>query len=208
MRLKRITVLVLLLAAQAGLAATSYEVIGSAYRADTPFPQFLHLWSEGWALKDQNGEPLQYATTNMPLGAYIQLYIHNASAKTVPVTDVKLEGVSLTEAIAFSRRETSGLYPASIHFSKLPQADVDRLIAAGEPVWWKVDPPALAPGGFAEVTVRLRRQVKTAGTVEVLGGEATWKASVATADTPRFIDRKSTRLNSSHANISYAVFCL
>src|SRR3712207_7292550 len=25
---------------------------------------------------------------------------------------------------------------------------------------------------------------------------------------PRFVDRKSTRLNSSHANISYAVFCL
>src|SRR5258707_4596841 len=25
---------------------------------------------------------------------------------------------------------------------------------------------------------------------------------------PAFIDRKSTRLNSSHANISYAVFCL
>src|SRR3712207_7830931 len=25
---------------------------------------------------------------------------------------------------------------------------------------------------------------------------------------PRFKDRKSTRLNSSHANISYAVFCL
>src|SRR3712207_8816434 len=27
-------------------------------------------------------------------------------------------------------------------------------------------------------------------------------------DGKRFIDRKSTRLNSSHANISYAVFCL
>src|SRR3712207_7061328 len=26
--------------------------------------------------------------------------------------------------------------------------------------------------------------------------------------TPRPLDRKSTRLNSSHANISYAVFCL
>src|SRR5258707_4269000 len=25
---------------------------------------------------------------------------------------------------------------------------------------------------------------------------------------PSFLDRKSTRLNSSHANISYAVFCL
>src|SRR3712207_7009903 len=28
------------------------------------------------------------------------------------------------------------------------------------------------------------------------------------ADAVRFGDRKSTRLNSSHANISYAVFCL
>src|SRR5437899_6445106 len=28
------------------------------------------------------------------------------------------------------------------------------------------------------------------------------------ADNPRFIDRKSTRLNSSHLGISYAVFCL
>src|SRR3712207_8414985 len=28
------------------------------------------------------------------------------------------------------------------------------------------------------------------------------------ADIPPFADRKSTRLNSSHANISYAVFCL
>src|SRR3712207_7454441 len=27
-------------------------------------------------------------------------------------------------------------------------------------------------------------------------------------DLPRELDRKSTRLNSSHANISYAVFCL
>src|SRR3712207_7285817 len=30
----------------------------------------------------------------------------------------------------------------------------------------------------------------------------------AEADAPRIADRKSTRLNSSHANISYAVFCL
>src|SRR3712207_7174102 len=43
-------------------------------------------------------------------------------------------------------------------------------------------------------------------------------SSVATSDSPRpssssrftacALDRKSTRLNSSHANISYAVFCL
>src|SRR5258707_14504569 len=34
---------------------------------------------------------------------------------------------------------------------------------------------------------------------------ALWKHPVSTTDK---IDRKSTRLNSSHANISYAVFCL
>src|SRR3712207_7825065 len=33
-------------------------------------------------------------------------------------------------------------------------------------------------------------------------------SGVASADSIRVEDRKSTRLNSSHANISYAVFCL
>ena len=186
MRLKQIALFVCLLAAQAGLAVPSSDVIGSAYRADTPFPQFLHLWSEGWSLKDQHGEPLQYAGTNMPLGGYIHLYIRNASAATNRITDVRFEGVSLVEAIAFSDHQTSGLWPASLHFSKLPKADIDRLIAAGEPVWWKVEPPSLPPGGFGEVTIRLRRQFKTAATVEVLGNEATWTARVAPAETPHF----------------------
>src|SRR3712207_7801843 len=34
------------------------------------------------------------------------------------------------------------------------------------------------------------------------------RATVYLKDHARSIDRKSTRLNSSHANISYAVFCL
>src|SRR3712207_7240727 len=35
-----------------------------------------------------------------------------------------------------------------------------------------------------------------------------WRASNALPQRGRIGDRKSTRLNSSHANISYAVFCL
>src|SRR3712207_5279221 len=35
-----------------------------------------------------------------------------------------------------------------------------------------------------------------------------WKGEAYLATTPYEVDRKSTRLNSSHANISYAVFCL
>jgi hypothetical protein len=160
MKLKSAALAVLLFVAQIASAASALEIIGSAYRADVPFPQYLHLWSEGWSLRDQSGEPLQWASTNMPLGAYVHLYIHNTSSNAILITDVKLEGVSLKAAIAFGDKEVDRMVPASIHFSKLPKADLDRLIAAGEPVWWKVEPNTVAPGGYAEVTVRLRRQVQ------------------------------------------------
>src|SRR3712207_7218658 len=39
----------------------------------------------------------------------------------------------------------------------------------------------------------------------VAGRDFTWDGVVEAAEV---LDRKSTRLNSSHANISYAVFCL
>src|SRR3712207_7753922 len=38
--------------------------------------------------------------------------------------------------------------------------------------------------------------------------EAAHAVGLVLADDLFFLDRKSTRLNSSHANISYAVFCL
>src|SRR3712207_7211469 len=40
------------------------------------------------------------------------------------------------------------------------------------------------------------------------GHEVVWAALPTTSFEPSRRDRKSTRLNSSHANISYAVFCL
>src|SRR3712207_7575810 len=48
-----------------------------------------------------------------------------------------------------------------------------------------------APGGMKEELQEVQWS---------LGGEYTYN--------DKFTDRKSTRLNSSHANISYAVFCL
>src|SRR3712207_6959985 len=44
--------------------------------------------------------------------------------------------------------------------------------------------------------------------VELLAGRLAAVARWATAEPSCAGDRKSTRLNSSHANISYAVFCL
>jgi hypothetical protein len=187
MRLKSFAVLLSLLAAHSAPAPSAAEVVGSAYHADTAFPEFTHLWSEGWKLKDESGDPLRYAQTNMPLGAYVHIYLHNRSPDAVPITDVKLEGVSLKEAIAFSEQEAGVLHPASAYFSKLPQAERERLFAAGDPVWWKVEPASLPPAGFGAVTVRLRRQPKTSLTLEALSRPATWTARVAPTNSPRFV---------------------
>src|SRR3712207_7451322 len=51
--------------------------------------------------------------------------------------------------------------------------------------------------------------LNTHGRVALCGSISTYNATEPVPG-PRnmFLDRKSTRLNSSHANISYAVFCL
>ncbi|HOB74420.1 MAG TPA: hypothetical protein PKG54_07830 [Phycisphaerae bacterium] len=153
--------------------AAGLEVIGAVSRADTPFPQFTHLWSEGWALESKDGDPLQSTRVDLPPGAYLHVYLRNASAGRVEVNDVLLEGVNLSKAIAFSHQaKVSGMWPASLHFSKLPKDQIDRLIEAGEPVWWKAEPWTVPAGGATEVVVRLRRLPRPAALqVEVVAGE-------------------------------------
>src|SRR3712207_7420997 len=51
---------------------------------------------------------------------------------------------------------------------------------------------------------RSRRCPNSLGT----SGRPTCAVQLTAAPMVRLVDRKSTRLNSSHANISYAVFCL
>lgn len=134
----------------------SLDVVGATYRADTPFPQYLPLWLEAWAQADAAGESLQTIQDKNPLGGYVHLYMRNTTGQAIDIADVQLDGVSLVAALVFAKDKTSGFNPASIHFSKLAKPDLDRLIAAGEPVWWKADPPSVPPGGFSELVVRLR----------------------------------------------------
>src|SRR2546430_11868859 len=49
---------------------------------------------------------------------------------------------------------------------------------------------------------------RSAGAPYVTWGSVPREGLVVTKGEPRRIDRKSTRLNSSHSQISYAVFCL
>src|SRR5947209_18448001 len=48
----------------------------------------------------------------------------------------------------------------------------------------------------------------TVSEAAVVTGPLPEGAAIANVALPEALDRKSTRLNSSHANISYAVFCL
>src|SRR3712207_7835646 len=74
-----------------------------------------------------------------------------------------------------------------------------------------------APGAGREVRPRGQAQDTEAGAAEaaavrdppgVGAGRHRLPGQVPGAARGRVLDRKSTRLNSSHANISYAVFCL
>src|SRR3712207_8422356 len=64
--------------------------------------------------------------------------------------------------------------------------------------------------GIESLTFDLRfpQQCRNALELATLFSQPAYADVVETVFYPGFGDRKSTRLNSSHANISYAVFCL
>src|SRR3712207_8371589 len=89
----------------------------------------------------------------------------------------------------FNDTATTEIYTLSLHDALpiLRGAPVSELIAS-------VVPAQQMPGGLTE---------EEAATAGVLHEQNIERARELMAE-----DRKSTRLNSSHANISYAVFCL
>src|SRR2546430_11314842 len=92
----------------------------------------------------------------------------------------------------FNDTATTEIYPLSLH-DALPICAPDRLSGLG------LRPPAEL-GADALVAVRiLTRHEGHRGARQSAGGEQAEREAG---------DRKSTRLNSSHSQISYAVFCL
>src|SRR3712207_8561218 len=64
--------------------------------------------------------------------------------------------------------------------------------------------PTEGPGHAGQIASRLPDEAL----VVAVGGDGTVHEVAAACAKSGRVDRKSTRLNSSHANISYAVFCL
>src|SRR3712207_8183094 len=70
-----------------------------------------------------------------------------------------------------------------------------------------ISPPGVARDQGWRIASEPARTGSSAGWAPAARGDAARARRMAARST-RNIDRKSTRLNSSHANISYAVFCL
>ena len=135
------------------------EVVGAVYHSDTPFPEFMHLWQEGWSLKDANGEKLLYSKTHMSLGGYVFVYFRNTGAETLKVTDLLVQGIKLSEGIGVTETtaRVEDKFGASVLLSKLPKEKTDALKTAGQPVWWKAEPDVVPPGGLGEIVIRVKR---------------------------------------------------
>jgi len=147
----------------ADVSAAGSGPVGGEYRADVPYPEFMPMWREGWSWTDENGEKVRYAHPDMPLGGHLFAIFRNSTASPLEVKDVLLDGVSLAQAVAPEHKPTNhpdDKYPSSLQFSKLPKQQIDKLVSAGEPVWWKAEPMVVPPGGYGQVTVRLRREPK------------------------------------------------
>ncbi|HSW46418.1 MAG TPA: hypothetical protein VLM89_12690 [Phycisphaerae bacterium] len=166
--------------------------VGGEYRADIPFPEFMPMWREGWPWQDENGERVRYAYDGMPLGGHLFVSFHNSGDQPLEVKDVLLDGVSLAQGVAPEHQPKNtpdDKYPSSLKFSKLPQEQLDKLVSAGEPVWWRVEPMVVPAGGYGQVTIRLRRDPKVESLTVAVPGlpDADGKTAIAVAaKQPRF----------------------
>src|SRR5690554_7696095 len=79
--------------------------------------------------------------------------------------------------------------------------------------WYEIVKPYLASSGDDDETVKEEKRVRDSGRYVHFATNDPWPSALLrhshmTAAVSAGLDRKSTRLNSSHVRISYAVFCL
>src|SRR5207248_11652817 len=88
----------------------------------------------------------------------------------------------------------STLFPYTTLFRSLYRSAAGRCLCGVRPTLWRADPGSGLLGARATQVLRDPRSARLPDRRRSPAG--------------RFLDRKSTRLNSSHGTISYAVFCL
>ncbi len=142
-------------------ANAAVEVLGVQYRQDQVFSEYDCYWHDG-------NYPTSCQTNNQ--GATIHVYLKNTGAAAVAINDATLAGHSLKTVIEMADNSQASIF---LHWDN-PAQDI---LNAGEPVWYRFDPPAIPAGGVAQVAVRLRH-IPTTPTVSL--GVATAAGTVTT----------------------------
>jgi len=138
--------LALLLVGLAGLSASAaVTVIGVQYQKDKYFDEDNCLWHDR-----QYPGP---CSINLNTGQVVKVFLKNTGASSVTVSDVTLAGFSLQQNLR-SRTVSAENVPCSIYYGS--QANLQALLDAGEPVWYKADPPIIPAGGAGQAVLRLR----------------------------------------------------
>lgn len=176
------------LALSSGVAAEPLQVAGAYYFADTPFPEYTPLFSEGWSLRDAEGEPVDYAAKTLPLGGYVFVYLRNTTSKPVKPIDMAVDGVKLSEGLGVDEppKAPSDHFRMSIYMPDVPKRLAEKLEAAGAPVWWKSEPATIQPGQTGEIVLRLRRDPKDKNlAISVIADGSVTDVSVSTKADPQ-----------------------
>jgi hypothetical protein len=143
-------------------AAPALTLLDAHFRPDVVLPEFARLWHYAVADREKwSEEQLRDWYAQRPLGGGIHVFFRNDGREPLTFKDVLLGGFSLQRVIAFSDQRIKRK-PASIFFADLPKAQLDRLVALGEPVWWRVQPGRVDPGGVGEIYIRLRARPRAA----------------------------------------------
>ena len=106
--MKRLVLCAVVLLAVSGAGwCEGVKVFGADWFADTPFPQFMNLWHEGFALSQGQDYLLQ---KDAP-GGYVFVHFENTAGKPVKVTDLAVEGVKLSEGLPRRRWQEFRICP-------------------------------------------------------------------------------------------------
>ncbi len=159
-------------------AFAQVTLLGVQYRADQAFPEHDCFWD---AAQYPSSCPL-----TSPMGGSAHVFLRNDGSTAVTVNDVVFAGLSLDQVLAL-HYQVEKRQPASIWLAGLSPEDLQTMLNAGEPVWYKADPITIAPGGTTQVVVRLRQAPQVASlSVDIVHSTGTTSAVVPVEpDQPR-----------------------
>src|SRR5947209_17257924 len=145
-----------------------------------------------------------------PVGPYIPKHVADPNlANTARIDQLMHDGklyLSMNDAIALALENNLDIAIARYNLN-IADTEVLRAKAGAQILGVNLGVVQNTPGGGVG-GIGTQVGTGTGGTTLGAGGAGAGAGGIVETASGGLLDRKSTRLNSSHANISYAVFCL